>query len=85
MNIDAGDTVKHLPSGEEWIVAALSLDGAHLYACGWPETMAGLSDCELIAKASTDQRIVILTEAAKSGGARARAAQSALERGDYAN
>ena len=85
MNIDAGDAVKHLPSGEEWIVAALSLDSAHLYACGWPETMAKLSDCELIAKASIDQRMTILTEAARSGGARARAAQSALEKSDYAN
>lgn len=30
----AGDVVRHLPSGEEWLVAAV--DETHMVAGGWP-------------------------------------------------
>lgn len=42
----AGDTVRHIPTGEEWVVAATQ--GTELICCCWPETMAPFSECELV-------------------------------------
>ncbi len=41
-----GDTVKHGPSGETWIVAYA--DEKEVMPIGWPETIAQRSDCTLI-------------------------------------
>lgn len=79
MSIDAGDVVKHLPSGEEWVVACLSYDGKSLYACGWPETKADVSDCLLMEKATDEFRLKALKSAAIGGDERGRAARYALE------
>ncbi len=46
-----GDHVKHLPTGEEWLVAFVE-DG-RLCACGWPCSLVPVADCELV-KACTD-------------------------------
>lgn len=52
--IDTGDTVKHAPTGEQWIVACVQ--GDRLSWVGWPEGMAYLTDCTLVAKATPEQR-----------------------------
>lgn len=64
--IDTGDTVHHKPSGENWIVACV--EGDQLSWCGWPEGIAKLSDCELVEKATDEQRDLQLNEWAKPGG-----------------
>jgi hypothetical protein len=46
----AGDTVKHGPTGETWLVAYV--DGDRLAMCGWPFGEAKLSDCTLLKRAS---------------------------------
>jgi hypothetical protein len=56
-NIDTGDSVIHIPSGEEWLVAGV--DGDRLSACGWPESTAYIKDCKLIKKASISERIAL--------------------------
>lgn len=40
MDIDTGDTVKHKPTGEEWLVAGVK--GDRLMWCGWPEGWAAV-------------------------------------------
>jgi hypothetical protein len=47
-----GDTVFHIPTGEEWLVAWA--DGNELSWCGWPPGIAKLSDC-IIRKRCTDE------------------------------
>ena len=44
----SGDIILHKPSKEKWTVAAISPDGTELVCCGYPETIAKVSDCELI-------------------------------------
>jgi hypothetical protein len=63
--IDTGDTVLHKPSGETWVVAAIEDDGEHFYACGWPETRALLSDCELVSQTTGELRRALLESLAK--------------------
>ncbi len=46
MSIRAGDSVKHRPSGETWLVAVVV--GKDLYWYGWPEGYAHVEDCDLI-------------------------------------
>lgn len=46
-NIRANDTVRHIPSGEEWVVCGVW--ERFLIPCGYPfPTMALVSDCELL-------------------------------------
>jgi hypothetical protein len=49
----AGDTVKHGPSGETWVLAWA--ERGKVSACGWPASIADESDCTL-AEASTDEQ-----------------------------
>lgn len=65
MKIDTGDTVKHGPTGESWVVAYV--EDNRLAWCGWPPGWAELSDCTLVRKASEEQRIALLEKMAKSG------------------
>lgn len=74
--IDTADVVKHVPTGEEWLVAYVK--GDKLAWCGWPEGEANLSDCELIKVATDDARYDLLQEMAKGSGRRARYAQTRL-------
>jgi len=78
--IDTGDHIHHAPSGEDWVVAYVR--GDKLCACGWPETLADLSDCTLIQKATPEQRLKLLTDMAKSdnGDTRTRYASERLAR-----
>ena len=69
--IDTGDVVKHVPSGEEWIVAYVR--GDKLCACGWPESLANLSDCTLVKKATDSERIKLLRAMAHTTGGDSRA------------
>jgi len=55
-NIDTGDIVHHSPSGEDWVVAFV--EGDMLSPLGWPETIAKVSDCTLIKKATPEDRIM---------------------------
>jgi hypothetical protein len=74
--IDTGDTVKHCPTGEKWLVAYVKDD--KLAWCGWPEGEANLCDCELIEVATSDDRYKLLKEMAKGNGTRSAYAQSRL-------
>ena len=60
--IDTADHVKHLPTGETWVVACVH--GDRLSWCGWPEGMADLADCRLVKKATPDERDKLLRELA---------------------
>lgn len=59
MSIKPGDAVLHKPSGETWLVAAPSPDGMRLICCGWPESMAEVSECE-VTRVATDAEAVEL-------------------------
>lgn len=61
----AGDTVKHQPSGEVWMLACDQSHGDVLPA-GWPETLAKATDCELVERATDDERLEMLTNVAKA-------------------
>lgn len=63
--IDTADHVKHLPTGEFWLVAYV--EGDRLCACGWPCTLADLSDCELIQKAAPGEKEALLRSMADMG------------------
>lgn len=77
--IDTADTVKHLPTDEEWLVACVI--GDKLSWCGWPEGSANLSDCQLIKAATEDERYKLLEEIAQIDGSdhRQRYAEKRLE------
>ena len=80
--IRCGDTVKHGPTCEEWLVAYV--DGEHLAWCGWPPGEARLSDCTLVVSCSDEEHVSLLRKiAAVHVGApadkRMRVAQRTLE------
>jgi hypothetical protein len=56
--IDIADIVKHNPTGEEWVVARVF--GEHLWPAGWPPGRAELADCELVEKATEEQREIMI-------------------------
>jgi len=58
--IDTGDTVRHISTGETWLVACVQ--GNDLSWCGWPEGYAKVNDCELIRKAPPEERLAMLAE-----------------------
>ena len=74
--IDTADSVFHRPSREWWLVAYVS--GNKLSACGWPETIADVTDCLLVTKATPAERLDLLVEMSKSTGNRASYARAAL-------
>ena len=53
----AGDQVSHEPSGECWVLAFGDMeDGTgKVSPCGWPETLANATDCNLVQAASDDE------------------------------
>jgi hypothetical protein len=71
-----GDHVLHKPSGETWLVAMV--EGEHLTCCGWPESVARVSDCKVVKVATADERLKLLQNMARSSGRRAAYAQRAL-------
>lgn len=46
-----GDVIRHIPSGEEWLVADVT--STHIGCAGWPHTLAPFGDVELV-EAATD-------------------------------
>ena len=60
--IDTGDTVKHLPSGETWVVACVHEN--NLSPVGLLQVWAELSDCVLIKKATAQQKQDLLIQMA---------------------
>lgn len=66
MNVKPGDTVLHRPSGERWVVAAVSDDGTELVCCGWPETIAKQADCEVVHRVSMDYAVQCATDVARA-------------------
>lgn len=75
--IDTGDYIHHRPSGENWVVAYCR-DG-EVCCCGWPETFAKVSDCELTHKASPEKRMNLLEQMKNSRGSRGEHARYQLE------
>jgi hypothetical protein len=51
--IRTGDAVLHKPSGETWLVAYY--EGGYVCCCGWPATLAKVSDCELVRKGTDEE------------------------------
>jgi len=62
--VRTGDTVKHIPSGETWIVAWA--DERQVIACGYPETFARPAECELIKACSDTEHFDLMCEIALS-------------------
>lgn len=50
--IQAGDTVRHLPSGEKLFVLGVESQRERVAFAGWPAGTAAISDCELLFKGS---------------------------------
>jgi hypothetical protein len=63
--IRTGDIVFHRPSGEMWLVAWA--DDREVVCCGWPESIAKVSDCELKLVASDEEHIDLVRQVAKLG------------------
>lgn len=78
----AGDHVFHRPSGEKWLLACDEMDG-EIICCGWPETFARASDCDLLKAATDEERLKILRAVARiadqTRGSRARHQLSAAK------
>lgn len=56
----AGDVVKHGPTGETWVLAYADHERGEVSACGWPESIARIGDCELITAASDAEHEAML-------------------------
>ena len=69
--IDAGDTLRHIPSGEEWLAAATEEYGpdVRVWAYGWPCAGVRIQDCKLIERATEERCLIALKEWAAQGGA----------------
>jgi hypothetical protein len=68
--MDTGDVILHRPTGEQWLVAYVQ--GDRLVCCGWPETAAPVSDCELLEAATPEQRLELLHHMAAMSGSDSR-------------
>lgn len=75
--IRCGDTVKHRPSGEVWMVAYADEQRNELSWFGWPDGVARLSDCELVDACSNEEHASRVREAvaAKVGNRSSQAAR----------
>lgn len=60
--IDTGDTVKHGPTGETWVVAYVR--GDRIAWCGWPEGEASLKHCTLVEQCDDAYRMKLLQDLA---------------------
>jgi hypothetical protein len=76
MSMKAGDVIKHIPTGETWTVAATN--GTHIICCGWPETMAPITDCVLANACDRDHHIQVLKSVANGTDCRASWARNTL-------
>jgi hypothetical protein len=70
--IDIGDTVLHRPTGEKWLVAAVS--SGYVYYCGYPFGGYGqIEDCVFVNKATKKERIDLIKEICSGKGGTERA------------
>lgn len=60
----SGDAVLHKPSGETWLVAWA--DENEVICCGWPETLAKASDCEIVRRADDKYHLEIVRQVAEN-------------------
>lgn len=74
----AGDRIKHVPSGEEWIVACDEENG-DVICCGWPETIAKWSDCVLEEAATPEGRRKLLEDVARSCAGQLRGSRASRQ------
>lgn len=65
--IRAGDAVRHIKSGERWLVAAVDSMGS-VYPAGYPETVANGDDVELIERCTDEAHAEMLYQCARSQG-----------------
>lgn len=64
--IDTGDTVRHTPTGEDWLVAYVANE--LLCACGWPCTLVPINECTLTEKATQEEKQKLLQQLAAMSG-----------------
>lgn len=57
MNYKPGDAIRHKPTGETWSVAAPSPDGKEIVCSGWPESIAPITDCEMVRSCTHDEAV----------------------------
>lgn len=56
IKIKPHDIVKHIPSGEEWVVCGVNYANGELIPCGYPfPSFAKIVDCELIESSNKEQ------------------------------
>lgn len=79
-NVRAGDSVVHGPSGETWLVAAMSPDGTELVCCGWPETVAKVADCTLAKACGDAEHAEMLRQVIESCGDQLRGSWARAEK-----
>jgi len=72
-----GDVIKHIPTGETWTVAAT--DGKYIICCGWPESMAPITDCILANACDMEHHESMLWEVAKGTDTRAAWARRTID------
>lgn len=58
----AGDHVFHRPSHETWVVAYADAERDQLSACGWPESINVLSECDLVYSCTDAEHEAIVRE-----------------------
>lgn len=62
-DIDTADVVLHRPTGEEWLVAYVA--NGKVCCCGWPLSYAPVSDCDLVRKATAEERADLIRRMAE--------------------
>ena len=75
--MNTAGTVLHRPTGETWTVAYVH--GDELCPCGWPETIAKISDCDLLREATQEERDDLLHELAQMTGSDSRGRHARFE------
>ena len=64
--VDTGDVVLYKRTGESWTVACVHDEYVH--PCGHPDKTVLLKDCELLVKATDEDRMHLLMKLAEVGG-----------------
>ena len=67
-----GDHVRHIPSGEVWVVAWA--DDKKLCAAGWPETIVDVDSCVCIKRSTETEHLSAIFDWRKSSGSSRREA-----------
>lgn len=62
-----GDSVYHIPSQEEWVVAWADYQSGYMAPCGWPECEAKIVDCVVVRRANDAEADKLIRDLEKSG------------------